>query len=85
MPRLTKEQFAIWRSNVIKAIEKLNITLGNDLTGEGFYDLEYRGKNHRLVLTHDSFVIARGMKEIEETLHKTFVYYHYLKEQDLWK
>lgn len=76
MPYLTKEKFENWRRNILSAIIQLNTILGNDLTGEGFYNLEYRGKNHKLVLTHDGHTIARGMYAIERAIENLFMYYH---------
>lgn len=71
-----KEEFKNWRNNTLVAIEKLNKILGNELTGEGFYNLEYRGRSHHCVLTLDGDVIARGMYAINETLRQLFLYYN---------
>ena len=76
MHYLTREKFENWKRNIISAITRLNTILGNDLTGEGFYNLEYRGKIHKLVLTHDGRTIARGMYAIEKAIENLFMYYH---------
>ena len=76
MSYMTRENYIQWRYNTIAAIERLNRILGNDLTGEGFYNLEYRGKNHRIVLTHDGFTIARGIYAINEAIKNLYIYYH---------
>lgn len=82
MSYLSREKFNQWRKNTLAAIERLNIILGNDLTGEGFYNLEYRGKNHKIVLTHDGTTIARGMYAIEEALRNLFLYYNLIERKD---
>ena len=76
MPYMSREKFALWHKNTIAAIECLNRILGNNLTGEGYYNLEYRDKNHRIVLTHDGFTIARGIYAINEAIKNLYIYYH---------
>lgn len=80
MPKLTRDKFENWRRNTLAAIESLNKIIGNDLTGEGFYNLEYRGKNHKIVLTHDGYTIARGIYAIERAIENLFDYYN-MKER----
>lgn len=74
--KFDKETRQAWRRNTIRTIEKLNNTVGDDFTGEGFYNLEYRGKNHRPVLTLDGQIIASGMLRINEVLYDTMKFYH---------
>ena len=75
MPYLSREKYAIWYKNTLTAIQKLNELLDSGLLGKNFYALEYRGKNHRLVLTKDGDTIARGIYQIEETLRHLYLYY----------
>lgn len=82
MSYLSREKYTQWKRNMLAAVERLNIILGNDLTGEGFYNLEYRGKSHKIVLTHDGTTIARGMYAIEEAIRNLFLYYNLIERKE---
>ena len=74
--KFDKETRQAWRNSTIRTIETLNKAVANQFTGEGFYDLGFRGKNHRPVLTLDGQIIASGMLRINEVLYDTMKYYH---------
>ena len=74
--KFNKDTATRWRLNTLASIERLNKVVANDLTGEGFYDLQFRGKNHRPILTLDGMIIASGMTRINDVLYDTLKYYH---------
>lgn len=76
MPKLDKIAASNWKKNTEALILKLNETVGNEFTGEGFYQLVFRGKNHRPMLMLDGLVVAVGIFNINMKLHNTCVYYH---------
>ena len=74
--KLDKQSATNWRKNTEALILRLNNTVGNDLTGEGYYCLEFRGKNHRPLLKRDGLLVAMGMFDINEKLYAVCKYYH---------
>lgn len=75
MPYINREKFNQWRINILAAIDYLNSLSKSDLTGENVFALEYRGKNHKIVLTHDGNVVARGIIAIERNIGFLIAYY----------
>ena len=65
-----------WRKSTLANIEKLNKIVGNEFTGENFYDLGFRGKNHRPVLLLDDNTVASGMLAINHYIYDLMKYYH---------
>lgn len=74
--RLDKEARMNWRINTERAILRLNTSIGNDLTGENFHELGFRGRNHNPVLLLDGVIIRRGMFAINDYLYSLLKYYH---------
>lgn len=74
--KLTKEEAINWRYNTINLIRRLNTAVGNELTGENFYDLQFRGKSHSPILLCDNMIIARGIININNVLYDTLKYYN---------
>ena len=72
----TKETRKNWRINTERAILRLNTAIGNDLTGENFYELGFRGRAHNPVLILDGIVVRRGMIAITEYLYTLMKYYN---------
>ncbi|MBO7731972.1 MAG: hypothetical protein J6S67_05450 [Methanobrevibacter sp.] len=73
--KMTKGGFNSWRDRIQYMIFLINQKNGSDLTGENFYQLEYRGRAHHVCLTCDGDIIARGMHSIEENVGFLFAYY----------
>lgn len=61
---ITRAKVMEWQKWTHIYLERINEKTMSDLTGENFYSLGYRGKNHNLVLLRDGDVIARGIKAI---------------------
>ena len=76
--KLTKDQAKLWRTNTIKSIARINNIVGNEFTGENYYDLAFRGKNHQPVLMLDQNIVARGIFQINGYLYALLKYYHLL-------
>lgn len=74
--KVDKQAATNWRKNTEALIFRLNSTVGNDLTGEGYYSLEFRGKNHRPLLKLDGLLVAVGMFNINNKLYAVCKYYH---------
>lgn len=74
--KFDKDTATRWRFNTLASIKRLNEVVGNSFTGEGFYNLEFRGKNHRPILTLDGMIIASGIVRINDVLYDTLKYYH---------
>lgn len=74
--KFTKETAKNWRINTEHAILRLNTAIGNDLTGENFYELGFRGRSHNPVLILDGIIVRRGMIAITEYLYTLMKYYH---------
>lgn len=65
-----------WRINTEKTILRLNTIIGNELTGENFHELQFRGKYHRPILLKDGMIVRSGMFAINEYLYSLMKYYH---------
>ena len=76
--KLTKEEAKLWRKSTLFNIERLNAIVGNEYTGENYYDLQFRGKNHQPVLMLDQQIVSRGIFQINNYLFKQLKYYHLL-------
>ena len=76
--KLTKEEAKLWRKSTVFNIGRLNAIIGNELTGENYYDLQFRGKNHQPVLMLDYQIVARGIFQINNYLFKQLKYYNLL-------
>lgn len=81
MPYLSREKFAQWHKNTIASIQYINKLTDSELTGKDFYALEYRGKNHRLVLTKDGDTIAKGIYQIEKAIRHLYLYYTFVERR----
>ena len=71
-----KETRINWRINTEKAILRLNTAIGNDLTGENFHELQFRGKYHKPILMKDGIIVRSGMIAINEYLYFLMKYYN---------
>ena len=71
-----KETRKNWRINTTNAILRLNNAIGNELTGENFHELAFRGKYHKPVLIKDGIIIRSGMIAINEYLYALMKYYN---------
>lgn len=76
MPKLDKDTAREWRIKTENLIYRLNETIGNAITGENFYELTFRGKNHRPLLLLDGYIIATGIYNINKVLYDTCKFYH---------
>ena len=67
MKKRLSRKFLEWRAVTLYHIEQLNdgYSLGLNVP---YYELGWRGKNHRLVLLRDGEAIAAGMIHITQTL-----------------
>lgn len=74
--KVSKQTAMVWRKNIERYILLINKTLGDDLTGENFLKLEFRGKSHRPVLFKDFTIVASGMFAINDYIYFTLKYYH---------
>lgn len=74
--KFTKETAKAWRENTEKAIFRLNSAIGNELTGENYYSLGFRGRSHNPVLFLDGIIIKRGIIAINDYLYDIMRYYH---------
>lgn len=61
---ISKEKVREWHLCSLKYLERINERTMSELTGENFYSLGHRGRNHQFVLLKDGDVIARGIKAI---------------------
>lgn len=59
-----KDNLETWKKWTLVYIERINDKNMSEYTGENFYSLGYRGKNHQLVLLRDGEIVARGVKAI---------------------
>lgn len=71
-----KETRIKWRINTEKAILRLNTAIGNQLTGENFHELQFRGKYHKPILIKDSIIVKSGMIAITNYLYDLMKYYN---------
>lgn len=71
-----KETRKKWRENTTNTILRLNATIGNELTGENFHELSFRGKYHKPVLLKDGIIVRSGMIAINEYLYALMKYYN---------
>ena len=76
--KLTKGEAKLWRQSTIYNIGRLNAIVGNEFTGENYYNLGFRGKNHQPVLLLDTSIVARGIFQINTYLFNQLKYYHLL-------
>lgn len=76
MERLDRKTYANWRANTLSALARINNITGNEFTGEGYYDLCFRGRSHKTCLTLDGDIIARGIVAINEHVYALMKYYH---------
>lgn len=74
--KFIKETAKNWRINTERAILRLNTAIGNDLTGENFLELGFRGKYHNPVLIRDGIIVRRGMIAINDYLYELLKYYN---------
>ena len=74
--KLDKDAATRWRLSTLGQLKRLNEIVGNSFTGEGFYNLEFRGRNHRPILTLDGMIIASGITAINRVLYDTCKFYH---------
>lgn len=74
--KVSKQTAREWRENIEYQIRKLNAFTGNDLTGENFHELQFRGKYHRPVLLKDGIIVRSGMIAINDYLYDLMKYYH---------
>lgn len=81
MPYLSREKYQAWYKNTIAAIQLINNLTDSELTGKDFYSLEFRGKNHRLVLTKDGNTIAKGIYQIQEAIRHLYLYYNFVERK----
>ena len=81
MPYMSREKYQAWYKNTIASIEYINRLTDSELTGKDFYSLEFRGKNHRLVLTRDGYTIAKGIYQIQESIRQLYLYYKLIERR----
>ena len=81
MPYMSIDKCQVWYKNTLAAIQKINELTDSELTGKDFYSLEFRGKNHRLVLTRDGHTIAKGIYQIQETIRHLYLYYKFVERK----
>ena len=74
--KLTKSEAQLWRQSTIYNLGRLNAIVGNEFTGENYYSLSFRGKNHHPVLLLDNQIVARGIFNINYYLYNLLRYYH---------
>lgn len=74
--KVDKQTAQEWRRNIEYQILRLNTFVGNDLTGENFLELQFRGRNHRPILMRDGLLVASGMFSINSYIHSLLKYYH---------
>lgn len=74
--KVSKQTAREWRENIEYQIRKLNAFTGNEYTGEGFHELQFRGRNHRPVLFKDGLLVASGMFSINSYVYSMLKYYH---------
>ena len=74
--KVDKQTAKEWRQNIEYQILRLNSFIGNQLTGENFHELQFRGRNHRPVLFKDGMLVASGMFSINSYIYSLLKYYH---------
>ena len=74
--KVDKQTAQEWRQNIEYQITRLNSFIGNQQTGENFFSLEFRGRNHRPVLFRDGMLVASGMFSINTYIYDVLKYYH---------